>query len=294
MGWSFRKSFKVGKGARINLSKRGVGTSFGIPGLRFGFGGGRRARVTGGKGPFRFYKSLGGGSSSSKKNTGCGGCLGLILLLFIGGGVVSVLMGPSPSKKNEANTNNLSTTTTNNVVEEIPDDQTVMGRLDAEGATESQADSAAFTISSEVYRIGEYTYQGDLRGYAKSVLVNASEEPIRAVEDVIRVPFKKALEIELSYTPLDLKPEGIFSTPSKFEILSEAGYWTVPLQGKIRSYKVTSDRAILLCHPWVQVPYGDGGKTKARLTLTTNEGKKFTREWTIQVGRNPDVYKELW
>ena len=32
MGFRFRKSIKLGKGVRLNLSKRGVGMSFGIPG----------------------------------------------------------------------------------------------------------------------------------------------------------------------------------------------------------------------------------------------------------------------
>ncbi len=36
MGWNFRKSIKVGKGVRINLSKSGVGISAGVKGLRVG------------------------------------------------------------------------------------------------------------------------------------------------------------------------------------------------------------------------------------------------------------------
>lgn len=35
MGWSFRKRVKVGL-MNVNISKSGVGTSWGIPGLRFG------------------------------------------------------------------------------------------------------------------------------------------------------------------------------------------------------------------------------------------------------------------
>ncbi|WP_079933148.1 DUF4236 domain-containing protein [Carboxydocella sp. ULO1] len=36
MGWRFRKSFSFGKGFRINVSKRGVGMSFGSKGFRIG------------------------------------------------------------------------------------------------------------------------------------------------------------------------------------------------------------------------------------------------------------------
>ena len=35
MGFSFRKSLRVGKGGRVNISKSGIGFSWGIPGLRF-------------------------------------------------------------------------------------------------------------------------------------------------------------------------------------------------------------------------------------------------------------------
>ena len=35
MGWSFRKSFNVG-GFRANLSKSGLGSSWGFPGFRIG------------------------------------------------------------------------------------------------------------------------------------------------------------------------------------------------------------------------------------------------------------------
>jgi hypothetical protein len=45
MGFRFRKTFSLGRGVRINLSKSGIGGSFGIPGLRFGIGP-RGARAT--------------------------------------------------------------------------------------------------------------------------------------------------------------------------------------------------------------------------------------------------------
>lgn len=38
MGWGFRKSFRLGKGIRINLSRSGVGVSVGVRGFRIGIG----------------------------------------------------------------------------------------------------------------------------------------------------------------------------------------------------------------------------------------------------------------
>lgn len=35
MGFRFRKSINLGGGVRINLSKFGIGYSFGVPGLRY-------------------------------------------------------------------------------------------------------------------------------------------------------------------------------------------------------------------------------------------------------------------
>lgn len=35
MGFRFRKSINLGGGFRINLSKSGIGYSFGVPGLRY-------------------------------------------------------------------------------------------------------------------------------------------------------------------------------------------------------------------------------------------------------------------
>src|SRR2546427_344766 len=38
MGWNFRKSLNLGGGLRINFSRRGIGASAGVRGLRFGVG----------------------------------------------------------------------------------------------------------------------------------------------------------------------------------------------------------------------------------------------------------------
>lgn len=42
MGFRFRKSIRLGKNARINLSRRGVGASFGVRGARYTVGPGAR------------------------------------------------------------------------------------------------------------------------------------------------------------------------------------------------------------------------------------------------------------
>ncbi len=61
MGWSFRESVKILPGIRLNFSRRGIGASLGGKGIHLGVGGGRAPRITGGVGPFRYYKSLGTG-----------------------------------------------------------------------------------------------------------------------------------------------------------------------------------------------------------------------------------------
>lgn len=57
MGWSFRKSFKLGP-VRVNLSRRGVGASVGVKGARIGTGP-SGAYVSGGVGPVRYFERLG-------------------------------------------------------------------------------------------------------------------------------------------------------------------------------------------------------------------------------------------
>jgi hypothetical protein len=57
MGLTFAKSVRFGP-VRFNFSGSGIGVSAGIPGLRFGVGP-RGALVSGGKGGFRYRKSLG-------------------------------------------------------------------------------------------------------------------------------------------------------------------------------------------------------------------------------------------
>lgn len=46
MGFRYRKSIKLPGGVRINLSKRGVGWSWGVPGYRRTYSPGRKSRTT--------------------------------------------------------------------------------------------------------------------------------------------------------------------------------------------------------------------------------------------------------
>ena len=46
MGFRFRKSINLGGGVRINLSKSGIGYSFGVPGLRYTKSANGRTRKT--------------------------------------------------------------------------------------------------------------------------------------------------------------------------------------------------------------------------------------------------------
>lgn len=87
-----RKSFTLGKGFRINLSRRGIGWSAGIPKLfRFGVGADRRVRSSFGTGLLRHEFDHGKATAQSAQSRGgCCGCLAfsllavLALILFIG------------------------------------------------------------------------------------------------------------------------------------------------------------------------------------------------------------------
>lgn len=66
MGFFIRKSFRAGP-IRLNVSKRGLGTSIGVKGMRVGVSPGRGSYVAGGRGGLYYRKNLG---SSSKNLTG--------------------------------------------------------------------------------------------------------------------------------------------------------------------------------------------------------------------------------
>lgn len=58
MGWSFRKTFRLLPGIRLNLSKSGPRLSIGVPGARASVDIRGKARIYGGKGPLRFQKAV--------------------------------------------------------------------------------------------------------------------------------------------------------------------------------------------------------------------------------------------
>lgn len=60
MGFSFRKSIRLGGGMRLNLSSRGVGVSGGVKGLRISSNTTRGTRLYAGVGGMRYQKSLNG------------------------------------------------------------------------------------------------------------------------------------------------------------------------------------------------------------------------------------------
>ena len=68
MGFSFRKQIKLGKGINLNLSKSGVGVSFGKKGFRITRQADGKQYVNIGKGGISYKKSIGGKSRKSKKS----------------------------------------------------------------------------------------------------------------------------------------------------------------------------------------------------------------------------------
>ncbi|MEW6737424.1 MAG: hypothetical protein AB1489_39450 [Acidobacteriota bacterium] len=165
-----------------------------------------------------------------------------------------------------------------------------------------QESEKIFTIKSEIIRVGnrdiasdsarQFTYEK----YDMTALTDISETIDNYQQgQVIRVPFKDDIEVEIEYDPLDLKERGIFGGGSEFLITpdrKEGGSKSNPIQGKVRAWKIENNRAIANFPPWVYAPYGDGGTTKLELILETKDGKKFTREWAFQVGKNPEVYEK--
>jgi hypothetical protein len=68
MGVFFRKSIKLGKHTRLNLSKSGIGISTGVKGARIGVNSKGKTYVAGGKDGIYFRKELGGNSNSKSTN----------------------------------------------------------------------------------------------------------------------------------------------------------------------------------------------------------------------------------
>lgn len=79
MGWSFRKSFRLLPGVRINLSKSGPRVSVGVPGARVSIDLKGKTRLYGGVGPLRYQKRVDLGATREPQEAGSG------LLAFIKG-----------------------------------------------------------------------------------------------------------------------------------------------------------------------------------------------------------------
>lgn len=102
MGWRPRKSFKIGKCFRINLSKSGIGWGAGIPGLfSFGVGGDGRKRAGVGGGLTRFENQWGSRQQTKDDKGGCCGCLVLVVLLLIGLGVFGAVYNSTDASSPE-------------------------------------------------------------------------------------------------------------------------------------------------------------------------------------------------
>jgi len=68
MGFSFRKSVKLGGGLRLNFSRKGIGLSGGVKGARISVGP-RGTNFYGGIGPLRYQTKLGGGRTIAAKSS---------------------------------------------------------------------------------------------------------------------------------------------------------------------------------------------------------------------------------
>jgi len=101
MGWSLRKSFKLGP-TRLNVSSRGVGYSVGVRGLRVGSRAGGGNYVSAGRGMLRYQSNLGPSSPSSSYSASSGpsssgasgaflGCMGLFGLFFLAIGLLAFM-----------------------------------------------------------------------------------------------------------------------------------------------------------------------------------------------------------
>jgi hypothetical protein len=77
MGFSFRKSFGLLPGVKVNLSRRGPRLSIGIPGARASVGLDGKTRIYGNAGPLRYQKAITIGANRTPSDKG-GGLLGFL------------------------------------------------------------------------------------------------------------------------------------------------------------------------------------------------------------------------
>ena len=85
MAFRFRKSIRLGKFARINISKTGIGASAGMPGARVGVSrrGAYKSVGIPGTGVSDFSYIKGTRTKSSTKRGGCLGCAAPVALLLV-------------------------------------------------------------------------------------------------------------------------------------------------------------------------------------------------------------------
>ncbi len=78
MGWRIRKSVKIGKGIRVNLSKSGIGLSAGVPGLRVSMGPDGKVRRTIGIPGTGVYNTEVIEKAAPKSKSACPNCGGTV------------------------------------------------------------------------------------------------------------------------------------------------------------------------------------------------------------------------
>jgi|GEM_PF-1734807 len=301
MGLSFRKSFRLGKGLSINVSKRGLGVSAGVKGARLGLGSGRKARIRGGFGPFHYYKTIEDGSPKSKsartkpgkkKGKGCGCFLIAVLLSIFVIGMLDDTTGARPDSSSIPHDPQSASPESQkwDAVNVVQTDRLVSDTP----KTKAEEPTNALVITKEILRIGKDFYVGDESSHSLQGLKDSQEWPIPENAEFIKVPFLQAAEIEITYEELWLKPNGFLFDSCYFEIIDEHGVWHKVNMGTTKSFEISSTGAIALFSPWLYVPFGDGGKTTMRLVLKLENGQKLSKEWIIHVGRNPKVYESEW
>ena len=95
MGFYLRKSFRAGP-FRLNLSKSGIGASFGVTGARVGLSSRGRAYVHGGRGGVYYRKTFGGGRRRAGGGAGAAtdepGCLAMGCGCLVLIGLVAVVI----------------------------------------------------------------------------------------------------------------------------------------------------------------------------------------------------------
>ncbi|OLN21613.1 hypothetical protein BTO30_14115 [Domibacillus antri] len=113
MGFKFRKSFKVAPGVKVNVSKKGIGTSVGGKYGRVSTS--SRGTTVGGSIPgtgVSYSKTTGKGKKSTKEKnqqasgclSGCLGCFGLIFIFGILFAACSAFIGDDPQPDDVATT----------------------------------------------------------------------------------------------------------------------------------------------------------------------------------------------